>query len=121
MWLADVEGPRADRLSAIAIDGDRPLRSSVRTIHDLKAGSAGAIALVSGALVPAWRNDLLMASEEGRAISKIRFAPDNPAVIAASERLLADKVGPIRVVVTGPDGAIYFCTGDALGRLTTMR
>jgi glucose/arabinose dehydrogenase len=121
MWLADAEGPPADRLKAIAIDGDRPLRSSVRTIHDLKTGSAGAIALVGDALVRSWRNDLLMASEEGRAIAKIRFSQDNPAVIAASERLLADRVGPIRVVVTGPDGAIYFCTTDALGRLDVIR
>jgi hypothetical protein len=33
---------------------------------------------------------------------------------------LHDRVGGVRVVTAGPDGAVYFCTADALGRVVAL-
>ncbi|MBW8869044.1 MAG: PQQ-dependent sugar dehydrogenase, partial [Acidobacteria bacterium] len=52
---------------------------------------------------------------------RLRFAEDDPSRVVDSERLLEDRVGPIRVLAAGPDGALYFCTDTALGRLTFSR
>jgi len=37
-----------------------------------------------------------------------------------AERLLQNRVGPLRVVTVGPDGAIYFLTDTALGTLSRV-
>ena len=35
----------------------------------------------------------------------------------STERLLEGRVGSVRALTVGPDGAIYFCTAKALIRL----
>jgi glucose/arabinose dehydrogenase len=117
LWLAETLDTSTGRLSAIASDGERPLRPGVRAAYDLKRGAAGALAPAAGVRVPAWQSDLLMASREGRFITRLHRAASGRTEIAATDLLLADRVGPISVAVVGPDGAIYFCTTDALGRL----
>jgi hypothetical protein len=62
------------------------------------------------------RNEALLASAEGY-ILRLRFATDDPTQIERSSRLLENAVGPIHVVTVSPDGWIYFCTDDSLGRL----
>ena len=47
----------------------------------------------------------------------VRFDPDNRARIVGVDKLLQDQVGAIRAVTIGPDGAVYFATGNAIGRL----
>ena len=37
-------------------------------------------------------------------------------MVASDERLIEDELGRIRDVVTGPDGALYFCTNNTDGR-----
>ena len=64
-----------------------------------------------------FRHDLLVASDTGRHLLRIRFDPQNPTTIVGTERLLQDRIGPIRAVGVGPDGAIYVGTDHAIGRL----
>ena len=88
----------------------------VRGRHAL-GEAAGSLAFYSSDLLPELRDDALVASPAGRHLLRLRFADADPTRIASAEPLLQDQVGAIRVVTIGPDGAIYFCTADSLGRL----
>jgi glucose/arabinose dehydrogenase len=74
------------------------------------------MAFYRGELFPEFRGNLLIASAEARRILRVGFS-DDPLRAVSSEPLLADRVGPILVVLPGPDGAVYFCTETALGRV----
>jgi glucose/arabinose dehydrogenase len=80
----------------------------------------GPLAFYASDAIPALRNEALIASTEGY-ILRLRFAEDDATRVVRSERLLEQRVGPVRVVTVGPDGAIYFCTDTALGRLALAR
>jgi glucose/arabinose dehydrogenase len=68
----------------------------------------------------ALRDDLVIASEAGRHLLRVRFDPRAPTTIVSTERLLQDAVGGIRVAAAGPDAALYFATADSVGRLVTV-
>src|SRR5262249_4113371 len=118
LWLADDVGAGAVRLTASAMTG-RPLRHLVRARHDLPIDGGGMLAPAAGGGVEGGQPDLLMASGRGRFIPRMRVDRDGGALVEG-DRLLEDRVGPIRLVLVGPDGAIYFCTGNALGRLVPL-
>jgi glucose/arabinose dehydrogenase len=67
-------------------------------------------------MLAAFRGDLLVAADEGQHILRLRFDARR-GTIAASERLLHDRVGPVRVVGIGMNGEIYFGTPNELGRI----
>ncbi len=113
IWLADAPDHQG-RLTGVALAG-RPQRPSVRVRQELSGSGPLAFIGVNG--VAAFRNTLLLASPLERHIKRIRFDATAPERIDAIDTLLQDAVGDIRVVVAGPDGAVYFCTADALGRL----
>jgi glucose/arabinose dehydrogenase len=118
LWIADGGPGESARLSDVVSGEGRRRRGTVQAAYELPApASASAVAFYRGRLIPALRDDLLIGSDQGRHILRIRFDPRAPARIAATERLLNDRVGSVRVVVVGPDGAIYFCTPSALARL----
>jgi glucose/arabinose dehydrogenase len=117
VWIADEQDGDA-HLSGVAFAG-RPIRAVVRARHPLPDGS-GSLAFYAGKVLPGFENTLLLASATGRHIERIRLGGDRLDSIAASETLLQDAVGPIQVVIVGPDGAIYFCTSQALGKLTAQ-
>jgi glucose/arabinose dehydrogenase len=118
VWIADEQGGEA-HLSGLAFAG-RPIRAVVRARHPLPDGS-GSLAFYAGKVLPGFDDTLLLASATGRHIKRIRLGGDRLDTIATSETLLQDAVGPIQVVIVGPDGAIYFCTDQALGRLTASQ
>lgn len=116
LWVADEDVADEDEagvghLSGVVVDGD-PLRAAVRARHDLKDGARS---------IAFFGSDALIASSRGRYILRLAFRADDPKRIASTERWLEDRVGAVRIVLTGPDGAIYFCTDDALGRLTAVK
>jgi glucose/arabinose dehydrogenase len=115
VWIADEQDGQA-HLSGVALTG-RPLRAVVRARHPLTRGG-GSLAFYAGAALPGFENTLLLASASGRHIERIRFSREQPERIAGSDTLLQDAVGPIQVVAVSPDGAIYFCAGPAVGRLS---
>ncbi len=115
VWIADEQDGQA-HLSGIALAG-RPLKAVVRARHPL-TGGGGSLAFYAGDTLPGFENTLLVASPSGRHIERIRFSREQPDRIAGTDTLLQDAVGPIQVVTVSPGGAIYFCAGHALGRLT---
>jgi glucose/arabinose dehydrogenase len=117
LWIADDDGEAA-HLSGLAISAP-PVRAVVRGRRALRPG-IGPLAFYTSDAMPALRNDALIASTEGY-ILRLRFSDDDATRVARSERLLDQRVGPLRAVAVGPDGAIYFCTDTALGRLTPIK
>jgi aldose sugar dehydrogenase len=112
LWAGDAAGHAARLAGISAREGVPPVA------WDLTGGEAPlSLAFYDGALMPSLRGDLLVASAEARHILRVRFDAADPSRIVSTEVLLRDHAGPIRVVLTGPDGAIYFLTDRSLGRL----
>ena len=117
LWIVD-DDPDLAHLSAMSLSAP-PIRATVRTRRNLRAG-AGSMAIYTANAIPEMRNNALIASREGY-ILRVRFADEDAATVKDAERLLDNRVGPIRVVTVGPDGAIYVLTDAALGRLSAIR
>jgi glucose/arabinose dehydrogenase len=75
------------------------------------------VAVYRGGLFPAFAGSVLVASEEGRHLLRVTLDPQTFTQAIAAERLLQDRVGAVRAVAISPDGAVYFGTADAIGRL----
>jgi aldose sugar dehydrogenase len=118
IWIADGVANGTTRVSAVAASGQRPRRASLIAAYALPSvADASAVAFYRGNLIPAFRGDLLIASDEGNHILRIRFDRNDPARVVTTERLLQDQVGNIRALAVAPDGTIYFCTPHELARL----
>jgi glucose/arabinose dehydrogenase len=117
LWIADEAGGTA-HISGLALSSP-PIRAVVRGRATLQSG-IGQLAFYTSDAIAGLRNEALLASTNGH-ILRLRFGDDDPTRMERAGRLLENQVGPIRVVTIGPDGAVYFCTNDALGRLTEVR
>jgi quinoprotein glucose dehydrogenase len=118
LWIVDRDRPDWSRLSVVAIGEGRQKRAVLRTAYRLPQDSpASSIAFYRGDASPALRNNLFLASEEGRHLLRILIDPQEPSRVVATEHLLEDVIGGIRAVTVGPDGAIYIGTTTAIGRL----
>jgi aldose sugar dehydrogenase len=72
----------------------------------------------TGTAIAGFRGDLFVATLRGQHLLRVRLNPANPRAILSTERLLENRFGRIRDVVTGPDGGLYFCTSNRDGRTT---
>jgi glucose/arabinose dehydrogenase len=118
LWIVDGGARSSARLSAVVAAGDRAKRGSVQASYELPPPvGASALAFYRGRLIPAFRDNLLVAANEGRYLLRIRFDAQDATRIVATERLLQDRIGGVRAVTSGPDGAIYLCTASELVRL----
>ena len=74
----------------------------------------------TGTMFPSFRNDLFVATLRGSHLHRVTFSQTDPRVVTSHERLVEDRFGRLRDVVTGPDGALYFCTSNRDGRGTPV-
>jgi glucose/arabinose dehydrogenase len=74
----------------------------------------------TGSLIPAFHNQLFVATLRGTALLRVAIDPNNARRIASTERLLEGRYGRLRDIVTGPDGYLYFCTSNRDGRTTPV-
>ena len=114
LWIVDSDSTSA-HLSGVSMSPP-PVLAVVRARHDLPPG-AGSVMFYTDDAIPEFRNNVLMASAEGHVL-RLRFALDDTTRVVDGEQLLENQVGPIRVLVAGSDGAVYFCTDGAVGKLT---
>ena len=117
LWIVDNDST-SGHLSGVSMS-EPPVRAIVRARTELPSGS-GSVVFYTADTVAEFRNNALIASTNGY-ILRLRFVEDDATRVLDSEKLLENQVGPIRVVVTAADGAIYFCTDTAVGRLAVAR
>jgi glucose/arabinose dehydrogenase len=120
LWVAGRDADGSSRLRTLALDSGVPVgmkRGVVRRAFALPAQTKpSSVAVYRGDLFPAFAGSVLVASEEGRHLLRVKLDPQTSTPVAA-ERLLQDRVGEVRAVAISPDGAVYFGTADAIGRL----
>ena len=118
LWLADRESPGSSRLKVVTTSDGPQKRGVLRTAVALPPyfPPSSMAFYRSGSGTPL-RDNLFIASDEGRHLLLVHVDPRDPTRVLTTERLLHDEVGGIRVVAVGPDGAIYFGTANALGKL----
>jgi aldose sugar dehydrogenase len=117
LWIVD-DDLEAGHLSGVSMSPP-PVRAVVRGRTTLRPG-VSSLAFYTSDDIPEMRGEALIVSTESYLL-RIRFADDDPTQVERAERLLQDRVGPLRVVTVGPDGAIYFLTDTALGKLSRVR
>jgi len=121
LWIADAAADNVESLNVVTDTTDRLAPRVLIARYSLPMPlSASSMWFYRSSFVRALRGDLLMTAQEGRYILRLHFDRSDPTQIAASERLLENRVGSVRAIGIGPRGEIYFCTPDALGRLVPV-
>ena len=112
LWLADgAEQNGAAGLHLIESSGHTAVRGSIERSYPLPSPSDTTAMVFSSA------GDLLIATDRGHDILRVRLDGSAPPNIVSTEGLLQDRVGPVRALGIGPLGEIYFATNDAIERL----
>ncbi len=117
LWIVD-DDSQAGHLSGVSMSAP-PVRAIIRGRTDLRPGVAS-LAFYTADAIPEMKNEALVVSSEAYLL-RIRFADDDPTQVQRTERLLQDRVGPLRVVTVGSDGAIYFLTDTSIGKLSRVQ
>jgi glucose/arabinose dehydrogenase len=118
LWIADRDTPDSSQVSVVAVSDHARQRGVVRTTVRLPRGTlASALAFYGSKSSTPVHDNLLVASDEGRHLLRIQLDPQQPSRVVATERLLQDVIGGIRIVAVGHNGVIYLGTATALGRL----
>ncbi len=116
LWIVD-DDSESGHLSAVSLSAP-PIQAIVRGRTTLRPG-VGSMTVYTSDAIPEMRDEALIVSAEAYLL-RLHFAADDPTRIDRAERLLQNRVGPLRVVTVGPDGAIYFLTDTALGKLSRV-
>lgn len=74
-------------------------------------------AFYRGTAIPAFANQLFVATLRGMALLRLTVSGRR---VTAQERLLENRYGRLRDVVSGPDGYLYVCTSNRDGRTTPV-
>jgi glucose/arabinose dehydrogenase len=119
LWLADgAERNGAAGLHQIVSSGNSAIRGRIQRSYLLPSPSdTTAMVFYHGVILPSFGGDLLIATDRGHYILRVRLDGNVPPNIVATERLLQDRVGPVRALGIGQHGEIYFATNDAIERL----
>jgi glucose/arabinose dehydrogenase len=121
LWLADAGTDGMGQLSAVVASSGRLKRGAVRVTYRLPSlFGASSVAFYRSALIPEFRNNLLVAVDEGRDLVRIQFDDRDPTLVASIESLLSTRLGALRALGVAPDGTIHICTTDALVRLIPL-
>jgi glucose/arabinose dehydrogenase len=121
LWIAD-RGENASTISAVGpASGTRKLGVRLASYALPRGTVPSSVAFYRGDAIPPFRDNLLIASEEGRHLLRVRLDPKEPTKVLETERLLQNAIGGIRVVGVNREGVIYAATADAIATLAAAR
>jgi glucose/arabinose dehydrogenase len=105
-------------LQVVVADTPHERRGRAVARYSLPEGTgASGLGFYHASLIPAFQGNLLIAGSDDRAILRLQFDRRQPTKVVSTERLLLDTFDTIRAIGIGPDGAIYFCTSNALMKM----
>ncbi|MDQ3169036.1 MAG: PQQ-dependent sugar dehydrogenase, partial [Acidobacteriota bacterium] len=78
------------------------------------------LSFYTGTRIAQFRNNIFFTALRGQHIHRVVLDTVDSSVPAAEERLFEGRFSRIRDVITGPDGALYFCTSNRDGRTTPV-
>jgi glucose/arabinose dehydrogenase len=118
LWIADANETGRALLYALRPMASPRQRGVVRAAFNLpQPTTATSVAFYRGRTIPAFENNLLVASDEAQHLLRVRFDPADPGRIVSTERLLQGVVGSVRVVTQAPDGTVFLGTATTVGRI----
>jgi glucose/arabinose dehydrogenase len=118
LWVADQLHDGGERLSAIPGGGRRPGGAFAGRVYRLpQAAGVSSLAFYDATLWPAFEGDLFAAARGGDYLLRCGFDEADPARVTRTERLFQGWFGAIQAVRVGPEGALYFATRRAIGRI----
>jgi glucose/arabinose dehydrogenase len=105
-------------LQVVVADARHERRGQTVARYSLPEGTgASALSFYHARLIPAFQGNLFIAGTDDRAILRLQFDPRRPTKVVSTERLLLDAFDSVRATGVGRDGAIYFCTSNALMKM----
>jgi glucose/arabinose dehydrogenase len=118
LWIADQVTENSAIVSAIG-PAAGPQRRGIRlTSYALPRGTRpSSLAFYSADAIPALQGNLLVVSDEGQHLLRVRFDSMEPTRVLGTERLLRNAIGGIRSIAISQDGRIYLATSDALATI----
>ena len=115
--LETEHGPNGgDEVNVVAegFDGGWPDRAGNGIRNYTPSVAPAGCAVYDAALIPAWRGSMLFGTLAGTSLRRLTFA--GAGSVAAEEVLLDGRLGRLRDVAVGPDGAVYVATSNRDGR-----
>jgi glucose/arabinose dehydrogenase len=118
LWLAEFGVDGIERLRAIAMTSERPRRVGQRASYAIpdRVG-LGSMAVHTGAGLPRFEGDLLIAAREAGYLLRVRFEQEDRRRVVTTERLFENRIGPVHAVTIAADGSLYAATARQLWRL----
>ena len=120
LWAAE-EGidaiERVRAINSVADGGVRRARSRSSYLLPRPFNGRSLTAYV-GQAVPGFADDLFLAGGDAGYLLRISLDREDRGRVISTERLLEGRIETVRAVAAGRDGALYFCTADAIWRLT---
>ncbi len=130
MWATEHGGSHRDELNRIVkgenygwpiIQGDETRPDMITPVlFYIPAIAPSGLSFYTASRIPQFRADIFFTALAGMHIHRVRLEPSDATRVASAERLFEGTFGRIRDVVTGPDGALYFCTSNRDGRTTPV-
>jgi glucose/arabinose dehydrogenase len=118
LWIADQMTENSAVVAAIGAATGAGRRGVRVTSYALPRGTRpSSLAFYGADAVPALHGNLLIASDEGQHLLRVRFDAMEPTRVLGTERLLRNTIGGIRSIAVSKDGKIYLATADALATL----
>lgn len=126
LWAAEHGNSGNDEVNVIdrGVNYGWPRIEGAQTMTDMRtpirfynpAIAPSGASFYRGQRFPSFANNFFVATLRGVHLLRLRIDPASPRRILGEERLLSDRYGRIRDVISGPDGLIYFCTSNRDGR-----
>lgn len=129
-WATEHGGSGNDELNRIArgVNYGWPTIQGAQTRPDMSppvlfynpAVAPSGLSFYRSTRIPQFTNNIFFATLRGMHIHRVRLGTADPSAVVATEVLFEQRFGRIRDVITGPDGALYFCTSNRDGRTSPV-